>query len=171
MAWEDGMNIKEHWPQIKSVIERGQRSMLHCAIASISPEGTPHLTPIGTVFIRDNQSGYFFDKYTNGLARNIEANANVCLMAVDARPSFWFRSFFLGRFISPPGVRLYGKVGALRSATPDELTAIQQRVKPTLWLKGSRALWSGFTHVRNIDFTEFKPVMYPVMMEHLWQSA
>jgi hypothetical protein len=145
--------------------------MLHCSIASVTPEGHPHLTPIGTVFVRDDQSGYFFDKYTNDLARNLENNPNICLMAVDTRRSYWLKSFFLGRFISPPGVRLYGTVGPLRQATSDELEAIYRRVKPTRWLKGSQALWSSFTHVRDIQFTEFKPVMYPVMMEHLWQSA
>lgn len=165
------MNIEACWPQIKRVVERGQRSMLHCAIASVSPEGQPHVTPIGTVFIRDDQTGYFFDRYTKNLARNIEANPQICLMAVDARRSFWLRSLLLGRFISPPGVRIYGTVGPLRPATSEELAAIRRRVKPTRWLKGSQALWSSFTHVRDIDFTACNPVMYPVMMGHLWDPV
>ena len=32
-------------------------------------------------------------------------------------------------------------------------------------------LWSDFSHVRDIAFSGFRPVRYPVMMEHLWQDG
>ncbi|OGB22417.1 MAG: pyridoxamine 5'-phosphate oxidase [Burkholderiales bacterium RIFCSPLOWO2_02_FULL_57_36] len=164
------MEIGTHWAEIKRVVERGQASKLHCAIASVSPEGMPNVTPVGTVFLRNDQTGFYFDKYTSNLAKNIEANPQVCLMAVNANKFFWLRSLFIGRFASPPGVRLYGSVGPLRPATPEELQRIQARVGRMLWLKGGRLLWSGFTHVRDISFTSFRPVSYPAMMEHLWQE-
>jgi hypothetical protein len=105
------------------------------------------------------------------LAQNIETNPNVCLMAVNARKTFWLKSFFIGRFLSPPGVRLYGTVGPLRPATPEEITQIKRRIRPTRWLKGSRLLWSNFTHVRDIQFTSFRPITYPAMMEGLWKKT
>lgn len=165
------MNVDEYWSEIAAVVKEGQASTLHCSIASVSPEGVPNITPVGTVFLRENQTGFYFDTYTSALAKNIETNPNVCLMAVNASKTFWLKSFLVGRFVSPPGVRLYGTVGALRPATTEEIAQIERRIRPTRWLKGSRLLWSDFTHVRDIQFTSFRPITYPAMMEGLWQKA
>ena len=52
-----------------------------------------------------------------------------------------------------------------RSGPVDE--SMVARVRPTKWLKGSQLLWSNFTHVRDIEFTPFRPVSYPVMTQGL----
>ena len=165
------MHIKEHWPEIQRVLARGQASTIYCSLATVSPKGMPNVTPIGTVFLRDNMTGYYFDHYTTALAENLDNNPNVCVMAVNAGRLFWFRSFLLGRFVSPPGVRIYGKVNLRRPATTEEIQGIESRVRPTKWLKGSRLLWTNFTHVRDIEFTSFRPVSYPVMMQGLWSGS
>jgi len=165
------LSIEEFWPQITEVVSREQRSTIYCSIASVAPDGTPNVTPVGTVFLRNDLTGYYFDHYTSALAKNLDSNPNVCVMAVDAGRWFWFKSFLQGRFIAPPGVRLYGRAGKLRAATPDEIERIEARVRPTRWLKGSRILWSGFTHVRDIDFSSFRPITYPKMMDGLWKKT
>ncbi|WP_094708570.1 pyridoxamine 5'-phosphate oxidase family protein [Hahella sp. CCB-MM4] len=165
------MKIKNHWMKVKAVLERGQASSIYCSIASINPDGTPTITPIGTVFLREDNTGYYFDHYTSALARNLDHNPNVCVMSVDSGFWFWFRSFLKGRFLAPPGVRLYGKASPLRPATEEEIAKIEKRVRPTKWLKGSRLLWTNFTHVRDITFTEYRPVTYPVMMDGLWDES
>lgn len=141
------MNIKDDWKKVRSVLEQGQASSVYCSIATVNPDGTPHITPVGTVFLRDDQSGYFFDHYAEVLGKNIDQNPNVCIMAVNAGRLFWLRSLLKGRFVAPPGVRLYGKVGPIREATAEEIEKIEKRVKPTQWMKGARLLWSDFTHV------------------------
>lgn len=168
---QDGqaLRLDDHWAEIRRVVERGQKSMLHCAIASVSPDGAPHVTPMGTVFLRDDRTGFYFDKYSSALARNVEAHPGICLMAVNASPLFWLRSLLGGRFVSPPGVRLYGTVGQLRLATEEELQRVEARIRSTRWTKGHRLIWSSFTHVRDIKFTSFRPVSYPSMMDHLWK--
>src|SRR5690554_5010686 len=110
------MNIKDDWKKVKSVLEQGQASTVYCSIATVNPYGTPHITPVGTVFLRNDQSGYFFDHYAEALGKNIDQNPNVCIMAVNAGRFFWLRSLLKGRFVAPPGVRLYGKVGRMREA-------------------------------------------------------
>lgn len=162
------MEIKTHWPEIRRVLQNAQASTIHCALASINADGTPHVTPIGTVFLRADCTGYFFDPYAGGLTANLDGNPNLCLMAVDAGRLFWLRSLLLGRFSRPPGVRLYGRARARREATVDELAAVAARVRPTRWLRGNRMLWSNFRHVRDIEFTSVRPVQYPVMMQGLW---
>lgn len=165
------MDIEGYWPKIKEVVNRGQRSTIYCSIASVTPDGTPHVTPIGTVFLRDDLTGYYFDHYTSALATNLDINPNVCVMAVDAGRWFWLKSFWLGRFVAPPGVRLYGEAGKLRPASSEEARLIQARVRSTRWLKGGRLLWSGFTHVRDIKFKSFRPITYPKMMDGLWNAG
>jgi uncharacterized protein len=161
--------LHKHWSEIRRVVERGQASSLYCSIASVDEDGAPTVTPIGTVFLGAAPSGFFFDRYTSDLGRNIAANGKICLLAVNSGKWFWLRSLMAGRFASPPGVRLYGTAGPLRKATPGELRQIENRIRSSRWLKGTQLIWSSFTHVRDLEFTSFRPVSYPVMMEHLWQ--
>jgi len=163
------MELTNHWNDITRVIRSSQRSSLHCSIATVDDQGMPNVTPIGTVFLRDNYTGYFFDTYTSKMSANLEHNSKVCLSAVNTKTSFWLKSLFKGQFLSPPGVRLYGTVGPLRKATESEIAAVNKRIKPLSWSKGSKLIWSSFTHVRDIEFTDFRPVQYPKMMEHLWK--
>lgn len=161
------MRLDEHWDQIREIVARGRRSTGHFAIASVDTEGMPNVTPVGTVFLRADCTGFYFDQYTSALAANLEANPRVCLMAVDSGSFFWFRSLLLGRFSAAPGVRLYGTVGPRRPATAAELDQVRRRVRPMRLLRGGRLLWSDFSHVRDIAFTDFRLVRYPVMMSRL----
>lgn len=162
------MCSQREWTKIQETLARGQASSMYCAIATLDAQGMPNVTPVGTVFLRDDQSGYFFDHYATSLGRNIDANPKVCVMAVNSGKWFWAKSLLLGRFASPPGVRLYGEAGPRREATATEIALIERRVKAAQILKGGRALWSGFSHVRDIRFSDYRPVMYPVMMDGLW---
>jgi uncharacterized protein len=161
--------LHKHWPQIRSIVERGQASSLYCSIASVSGDGTPTVTPIGTVFLNSSASGFFFDRYTSELSKNIDANGKVCLLAVNSSKLFWLKSLLTGRFATAPGVRLYGSAGPLREATPNELAQIERRLRSIKRLKGSQLIWSSFTHVRDLNFSTFRPVIYPHMTEGLWE--
>ena len=145
-------------------------SSLHCAIATVGADGMPHITPIGTVFLHDEPRGFFFDRYTSTLATHLAHDNRVCLLAVNSGRLFWLRSLLRARFASAPGVRLYGTVGPLREASTKERHRVQARTRASKWMKGSRLLWGDFTHVRDIEFSSFRPVSYPVMMEGLWDA-
>ncbi|GAB0106494.1 hypothetical protein JMUB6875_54800 [Nocardia sp. JMUB6875] len=161
------IGLDEQWGEIRAIADRGRRSTGHFAIASVDAEGMPNITPVGTVFFRDDCTAFYFDQYTDALARNLDANPQICLMSVDRGPWFWFRSLLFGRFAAAPGVRLYGTVSAKRPATIAELEQVRQRVRPMLLLPGGKLLWSDFSHVRDITFTSSRLVRYPVMMSHL----
>ena len=57
-----GLPIAHRWPKIRRIVERGQRSTLRCAIASVDPDGLPDVIPVGTVFLHADQTGFYFDR-------------------------------------------------------------------------------------------------------------
>ena len=42
------------WSLVKNVFSKAQKANMHVNIASVSIEGIPNITPIGTVFLNDD---------------------------------------------------------------------------------------------------------------------
>ena len=114
-----------------------------------------------------NQTAYFFDTFTERLGENLSQNSKACIQAVNSGKLFWLISLIQGNFSDYPGVRLYVEIGDLRPATEQEKLAVEQRVKPLQWTKGSQLIWSEFTHDRDIKINDFRWIKYPRMMENL----
>ena len=162
------MILEKDWKNIQHVFSEAQRSSLHASIATIDSFGQPTITPIGTIFLNDNQTVYFFDTYTEKLSENVIQNPKACIQAINTSKWFWLRSFIKGQFDKYFGVRLYVEIGNLRLATEQEIHAVDRRTKPLQWTKGSQLIWSDFTHVRDIKINEFRWIKYPRMMENLF---
>ena len=142
---------KQEWQHIGKVMNDAQKAAMHCSIATVDAQLQPTITPIGTLFLRENQSGFFFDTYTESLQQNLPQNSKACIQAVNSSRLFWLKSLFKGQFSDYPGVRLYVEIGDLRLANAEELAQISRRIQILKWTKGSQLIWSDFTHVR--DFT------------------
>ncbi|WP_328290549.1 pyridoxamine 5'-phosphate oxidase family protein [Nocardia aurantiaca] len=67
------MTLEQNWDRIRDTVSRAG----HCAIASVDRDGSPHVTPIGTFFLRDDATGFYFDQYTEALARNLETEPRI----------------------------------------------------------------------------------------------
>lgn len=81
--------INSHdWQRITQVIASAQRASMHCSIATVDPTGQPNITPIGTVFLLENQTGFFFDTYSESFKQNIPHNDKACLQAVNSDRMF-----------------------------------------------------------------------------------
>ena len=150
---------KQEWQHIGKVMNDAQKAAMHCSIATVDAQLQPTITPIGTLFLRENQSGFFFDTYTESLQQNLPQNSKACIQAVNSSRLFWLKSLFKGQFSDYPGVRLYVEIGDLRLANAEELAQISRRIQSLKWTKGSQLIWSDFTHVR-----DFRWVKYPKMM-------
>ena len=50
-----------NWNTIKNVFSKAQQANMHANIASVSRDGIPNITPIGTVFLNDDGTGFLFD--------------------------------------------------------------------------------------------------------------
>ena len=155
---------KQEWQHIGKVMNDAQKAAMHCSIATVDAQLQPTITPIGTLFLRENQSGFFFDTYTESLQQNLPQNSKACIQAVNSSRLFWLKSLFKGQFSDYPGVRLYVEIGDLRLANAEELAQISRRIQILKWTKGSQLIWSDFTHVRDFTVQSFRWVKYPKMM-------
>jgi hypothetical protein len=52
--------------------QRSLNSSLHFAVGTVNEEGSPHLTPLGGLFLRENKTGLFFDIFSVNRSNNLE---------------------------------------------------------------------------------------------------
>ena len=83
--------------------------------------------------------------------------------AVNSSKLFWFHALLKGKFKRYPGVRLYGEIGPLRPASPEEIQQVESRIRALKWTKGSQLIWSSFHHVREIKISSYRWVEYSNM--------
>ena len=162
------MEIAKHWETIRAVFEDGFKSCSHFAVATVNDDGSPHVTPIGALILREDQTGFYFEENPTRMPRNLKRNPRVCILAVNADKAFWGQSLVEGKFISPPAVRLLGTAGELREATADEVAAWQEKIAIAKGTKGYSLLWERFGRVRDITFDSFEPVLVGEMTKGLW---
>lgn len=162
------MDLERNWTRVRAAFEAGIATSRHAAVATVSADGFPHVTPIGFVFLRDDRTAFYFEEYAQRLRENLERDPRVCLMTVDTGAWFWLKSLVKGRFDSPPGVRIKGIAGARRPATDDEKAAYRARVRSLRSTRGYELIWRDLSHVRDIRLESFAPVVYPGMTEGLW---
>jgi hypothetical protein len=148
------IDIKKDWDNIKAHFRKCNRANMHIVISSINENHEPTATPIGSLFLNENQTGFYFEKFATQLGKNVKEHPKVCLLAVNNNKWFWLRSLFRGRFSTYPGIKLYGVLGEKRAATPKEFRAFQRRVRSTKKLKGYQYLWKEMSEVRVIKFTK-----------------
>ena len=161
------MNIKTDWNAIRKHFNLSFRSNFHVSIASVDKENTPTVTPIGSLFLNDNQTGFYFEKYPQKLPKHAESNPNVCVLGVNSSTFFWLKSLFRTKFSNYPGIKLYGQLGTKRNATEREIKRLQRRMKATKVLKGNTYLWGKMQYVRDISFTKAEKVNLGKMTKEL----
>ncbi len=130
------MNINHYWSEIKEIFNDAHESSNHYAIATVNSDGSPHITPIGSLFLRDDTTGFFFEELPVNMPKNIEQNQRVCILAVNSNKLFWAKSLFRGKFKKPPGVRLMGAFKERREAKEEEIALFHERIKGAKRLKG-----------------------------------
>jgi hypothetical protein len=164
------MEIGQHWNTIQVVFEQSLKSALHYAIATVNEDGSPHITPIGALFLRDDRTGFYFDIFTVKMSSNLERDQRVSILAVNSNISYWRQSFLNGRCETPPSVRLMGTVGQKREATQDEIARWRKHVEFARGMKGYDLLWGNMQFVRDIYFDAFEPVDMGQMTQDLWKD-
>lgn len=165
------MEISGHWESIRSLFEKTFNSSFHYAIATVNEDGSPHITPIGSLILDpENSKGFYFEEYAGRMPKNLQKDNRVCVMAVNTSKWAAWKSFFLGRFTSPPAVRLIGVAGERREATQQEVELFRKRVRKFRMFKGYDILWGNLRIVREIHFHAFEPVRAGVMTGDTWKN-
>jgi len=131
---------------------------MFCSVATVNANGIPHVTPIGSVVLKNQNSGWFFQKFTKKIPKNTEHCEYATLMAVNSNKWFWLKSVFKGGFKTPPAMRLTVKLGDYRPATETEAKKFQKRVGMFKRSKGYQLMWSEMSDIREFEILEYKPV-------------
>jgi hypothetical protein len=159
------------WSIIRRLFRNAFATSLHYAIATVNEDGTPHVTPVGSLILRENGTGFFFEGYLGATARNFRHDPRVCVLAVHSSRWLFLKSLLLGRFVSMPAVRLTGVVGEKREATLEEMRLFRRRIGRYRFLKGYDMLWGGLKDVRDVTFDNARPVRAGAMTAGLWPAA
>lgn len=155
------------WTELKRLAGRTFNTSLHFAIATVNPDGTPHVTPIGSLMLTTPGEGYFFEVFADRLCTNLDRGSPVSVLGVVSSSSLWLRALISGRFSSPPAFRLIGVAGARRASTEAERKRWQRKVRLFRLLKGYRLLWGNLDTVRELHFHALEPVRLGVMTSRL----
>ena len=161
------MNIKTDWNAIRWHFNKSFNSNLHVSIASVDSENNPTVTPIGSLFLNDNQTGFYFEKFPSKLPEHAKTNPNVCLLGVNSGRLFWIKALFREKFSDYPAIKLYGELGERRKATEKEISRLNRRMKTTKGLKGNKYLWGKMESVRVIIFTKAEKINLGKMTNEL----
>ena len=129
-----------------------------CSVATVNAEGIPHVTPIGSVVLKNKNQGWFFQKFTKNIPQNAEHCEYATLMAVNDGKWFWLKSLLKGQFKNPPAMRLLVKLGDLRPATETEAEKFKRRVSVFKHTKGYAMMWQDMANIREFEIIEYKPV-------------
>jgi uncharacterized protein len=161
------MDIIDKWPDIRKHFNKSFRTNFHVSIASVDMEGNPTVTPIGSLFLNGDQTGFYFEKFPSKLPEHARHNSNICILAVKSGTWFWLRSLFQGYFKTNPAIKLYGQLGNRRNAKASELERLRRRMRYTTGLKGHDLLWGSMPFVRDISFTKAEVINLGRMTERL----
>jgi hypothetical protein len=155
------------WNLVRRGVTDAFRSSLHCSVATLNEDGSPHLTPIGSVLLTEPGRGIYFEIYATQLARNLERDPRLEVMAVDSGKGFWLLALARGRFSRPPGFRFTGTAGPRRPASAEEQRRWRRMVRRARRLKGHDLLWGQLKHVRDLTFDAVAPVRIGALTRHL----
>ena len=161
------MDLITDWKKIRKHFNKSFSSNFHVSIASVDSEHNPTVTPIGSLFLNDNQTGFYFEKFPSKLPEHAKKNPNICLLGVNSGRMFWIKSLFREKFSDFPALKLYGELGEKRKATDKEIIRLNRRMRITNGLKGNTYLWKKMEFVREIKVTKVEKINIGKMTSEL----
>lgn len=164
------MNLESNWKLIRRLFSRSFSSSLHYSMATVTPEGLPHVTPVGSLLLREAGHAVYFEEFTRRMPLNFASNQHVCVLAVRSGLVFWLWSLMRGEFRTPPAIRLHGTAGAARPATEEELHAWHRRVGRFRRTRGYQMMWANMRTVRDVYFTRADAIRMGAMTRGCWEE-
>lgn len=166
MQHHNRLTLQQAWPTIQHLLQNSSEF----TVASVRPDGSPHITPIGSIMLEPDCRGLYIEKFPTNLPKNLECNPRICVYANSISWVAWIRGLLAGHTDSPMGVRLYGTAGPRRPLTPRELELFHRKVRFAKWTKGYEVLWAEFTHARDITFDHYEPILAGTFTRGHWEG-
>lgn len=164
------MNIETNWQNIRRLFAQAFRTSFHYSMATVTPDGLPHVTPVGSLMLTTPGRAIYFEEFTRRMPLNFRDNQHVCVLAVRTGAIFWLRSLVRGGFRTPPAIRLHGTVGAPRAASADELHRWQRRVRRLAFTRGHRMMWANMRTVRDVHISRADGIYMGEMTRECWNN-
>lgn len=161
------MSLITDWRNIRVHFNKSFRSNFYASIASVDSNNNLTVTPIGSLFLNDNQTGFYFEKFPSKLPTHAKSNKSICVLGVNSNRFYWIKSLFNEKFSTPPAIKLYGELGEKRKATPKEINRLNRRMKLTNGLKGNTYLWKKMDYVREVTFKSAEQINLGKMTKNL----
>lgn len=149
------MEIEQYWNDISHFVNNKAD---RCIFATADVDGTPHATPIGSLFLTRPGKGFYFEKYPTTLPAHYSANPKLCILAMQFTMWGFISGMVRGRFAALPGIRLHATAGVLREATQDEMRFFAHKVRQFKFFKGYKLLWSNMSRVRELEIYSVDPL-------------
>ena len=165
------MEVEKNWKTIRKTVNQALKSSHYCAMATVNPDGSPDVSPIGSLILGLPGKGIYFEQFPRDMRRNLELDRRICVLAVMGGLGYWLKSLYRGRFATLPGLRLTGRAGTRREATTEEQEQWQKRIKPFRRLKGYKLLWKDMRYVRELTFDAIEPLHMGAMTHGPWEDA
>jgi uncharacterized protein len=159
-----------NWKDIRRLFRQAFGSSFHYSMATVTPDGLPHVTPVGSLLLTAPGRAIYFEEFTRRMPLNFRDNQNVCVLAVRSDRFFWLWSLLRGGFRTPPALRLHGTVGAARPATAEEIRRWQRRVARLRFTKGHQMMWANMRTVRDVNLTRAEGIYLGDMTRECWNS-
>ncbi len=163
------MTSRLTWSEVKKHYRKCQRQNLQHAIATVDELGLPQVTPIGTVFLNNDQTGFYFEMYTKALPDCAKTTKKIAILGVNTSKWYWLKALYKGVFYGPPAIKLYGQLGQRRKATKVEINRLDRRLSIGNKMKGYDLLWKNMVFIREFSIDSFKMVEFgstmPVLID------
>jgi len=160
----DREDLATIWLQVRRLVARATVTV----VASVNEDGSPHLTPIGSLYLRrDELTGFYLERFPTTLPRNLERDQRFAVYAGRSDAAIWLKSMLRGRFDELIAIRLLGRAGKKRPVQEDERARFLKRMRLFRFTKGYRLLWGDFRFARELTFDGFELVQAGEMTRRL----
>lgn len=148
------MPIEISWSEVTALFNKVQ----HASVATVDSDGSPRITPIGSILFSGEGRGYYFEKFPQSMRSNLDHDPRMTILAVSPSFGLWLGALWRGKFKTQPAIRLVCEAGARRKATPEESEAWLSKVRPFRYLKGYNLLWKDMNMLREFKVIRVEPV-------------
>jgi hypothetical protein len=132
----------ETWPELRDLWNRTLSTSLAVSVATVGEDGAPHVSPIGSLILgRRPGTATMIELFARQMARNLDRDPRVTVLAVDSSAFRFVAALARGRFPRAVATRLSGTAGPRRWASEEEVARFRRRVRSVRRLRGHDLLW------------------------------